>query len=80
MYILIYSQLNYIVSQNIKIIIFNNYLIYKILKFQVSYFKIIYTRELISASKFLFFLFFYFLYDRNSNLNSHTLIFEDPGD
>ena len=55
MYILIYSQLNYIVSQNIKIITFNNYLIYKILKFQVSYFKIIYTRELILASNFFFF-------------------------
>ena len=26
------------------------------------------------------YFFFFFLYDRNSNLNSHTLIFEDSGD
>jgi hypothetical protein len=29
---------------------------------------------------FYFYYFFFFIYDRNSNLNSHTRIFEDPGD
>ena len=27
-----------------------------------------------------FFFFFFLIYDRNSNLNSHTHIFEDPRD
>jgi hypothetical protein len=30
------------------------------------------------SQAFLFFI-FYFIYDRNSNLNSYTLIFWDPG-
>ena len=34
----------------------------------------------IMGFRFTFFLFIFFIHDRNSNLNSHTLIFEDPRD